>query len=118
MGLPGGGSGAGPPAPRALGPGEEGGLLRGADPGAGSVGKERGEEPALQERTPLLRRKLYMGALVAVRHDPEMRAFYHRLLSRGKRKKQALLAVAHKLLRRMMGRLREYYATQLDQGVA
>jgi len=26
--------------------------------------------------------------------------------------------VAHKLLRRMMGRLREYYATQLDQGVA
>lgn len=24
---------------------------------------------------PLLRRKLYMGALVAVRHDPEMRAF-------------------------------------------
>ena len=67
---------------------------------------------------PLLRRKLYMGALVAVRHDPEMRAFYHRLLSRGKRKKQALVAVAHKLLRRMMGRLREYYATQLDQGVA
>ncbi len=47
---------------------------------------------------PLLRRKLYMGALVAVRHDPEMRAFYHRLLSRGKKKKQALVAVAHKLL--------------------
>jgi transposase len=39
-----------------------------------------------------------MGALVAVRHDPEMGAFYHRLLSRGKRKKQALVAVAHKLL--------------------
>jgi transposase len=51
---------------------------------------------------PLLRRKLFMGALVAVRHDPEMGAFYHRLLSRGKRKKQALVAVAHKLLRRMM----------------
>ena len=32
--------------------------------------------------------------------------------------RQALLAVAHKLLRRMVGRLREYYATQLDQGVA
>jgi transposase len=67
---------------------------------------------------PLLRRKLYMGALVAVRHDPEMRAFYHRLLSRGKTKKQALVAVAHKLLRRMMGRLREYYAGRLVQGVA
>ena len=34
---------------------------------------------------------------VAVRHDPEMRAFYERLLSRGKRKKQALVAVVHKL---------------------
>ena len=67
---------------------------------------------------PLLRRKLFMGALVAVRHDPGMRAFYHRLLSRGKRKKQALVAVAHKLLRRMMGRLREYYAGQSLQGVA
>ena len=66
---------------------------------------------------PLLRRKLFMGALVAVRHDPEMGAFY-RLLSRGKRKKQALVAVAHKLLRRMMGRLREYYAGQSLQGVA
>jgi len=41
---------------------------------------------------PLLRRRLFMGALVAVRHDPEMRAFYERLLSRGKRKKQALVA--------------------------
>jgi hypothetical protein len=38
-----------------------------------------------------------MGALVAVRHDPEMGAFYHRLLSRGKRNEQALVAVAHKL---------------------
>jgi transposase len=46
---------------------------------------------------PLLRRKLFMGGLVAVRHDPEMGAFYHRLLSRGKRNEQALVAVAHKL---------------------
>jgi transposase len=67
---------------------------------------------------PLLRRKLFMGALVAVRHDLGMGAFYHRLLSRGKRKKQALVAVAHKLLRRMMGRLRAYYAGQSLQGVA
>jgi transposase len=67
---------------------------------------------------PLLRRKLFMGALVAVRHDPEMGAFYHRLLSRGKRNEQALVAVAHKLLRRMMGRLRACYAGQSLQGVA
>jgi transposase len=55
------------------------------------------EESALPKGAPLLRRKLFMGALVAVRHDPEMGAFYHRLLSRGKRNEQALVAVAHKL---------------------
>jgi len=38
-----------------------------------------------------------VGALVAVRHDPEMGAFYRRLLPRGKRDEQALVAVAHKL---------------------
>jgi transposase len=59
-----------------------------------------------------------MGALVAVRHDPEMGAFHHRLLWRGKRNEQALVAVAHKLLRRMMGRLRACYAGQSLQGVA
>ena len=50
-----------------------------------------------------------MGALVAVRRDPEMGACYHRLLSRGKRNEQALVAVAHKLLRRLMGRLKAFY---------
>jgi len=59
-----------------------------------------------------------MEALVAARRDPEMGAFYGRLLSRGKRNEQALVAVAHTLLRRMMGRLREYYAGQSLQGVA
>jgi len=44
-----------------------------------------------------------MAAMVAVRCDPVMRAFYHRLISQGKRKKQALLAVVHKLLRCMLG---------------
>ncbi len=65
-----------------------------------------------------MRRKLYMGALVAVRHDPEMRAFYHRLLSRGKKKKQAPGGRGPWLLRRMMGRLREYYAGRSAQEVA
>jgi len=60
----------------------------------------------------LLRKKLYLAALVAVKHDPEMKAFYLRLLSRGKKRKQALLAVAHKLLRRLTGRLKAYYRGQ------
>ncbi len=57
----------------------------------------------------LLRKKLYLAALVAIRHDPEMKAFYHRLLANHKSKKQALVAVAHKILRRLMGKLKAYY---------
>jgi len=58
---------------------------------------------------PRLRKALYMAALVAVRHDETLKAFYHSLISRGKAKKQALLAAAHKLLRHMMGRLNAFY---------
>lgn len=60
----------------------------------------------------LLRKKLYLAALVAIRHDPEMKAFYFRLLANHKTKKQALIAVAHKLLRRLMGKLKAYYKEQ------
>jgi transposase len=55
-----------------------------------------------------LRRVLYCGALSARQWDPELRAFYERLLARGKPKKVALVAVMHKLLRRLMGRLRAF----------
>ncbi len=60
----------------------------------------------------LLRKKLYLAALVASRNDPEMKAFYHRLLASHKNKKQALVAVAHKILRQLMGRLKAYYREQ------
>lgn len=45
-----------------------------------------------------VRAALYMAALVAVRHHPVLRAFYERLLARGKPKKVALTACMHKLL--------------------
>ena len=45
-----------------------------------------------------IRAALYMPALVAVRRDPHVRAFYESLLARGKRKKVALVAVMRKLL--------------------
>jgi transposase len=45
-----------------------------------------------------VRAALYMAALVAVRHNPVLRAFYERLLARGKPKKVALIACMHKLL--------------------
>lgn len=50
-----------------------------------------------------LRRALYMPALVAVRHDLHLRAFYHRLLDQGKPKMQALVAVMRKLLHAIFG---------------
>ena len=45
-----------------------------------------------------LRRALYMAALSAVQHNPAIKAFYNRLLERGKPKKVALCACARKLL--------------------
>ena len=50
-----------------------------------------------------LRHALYMPALVAVQHDPHLRAFYLRLLARGKFKMQALVAVMRKLLHAFHG---------------
>ncbi len=45
-----------------------------------------------------LRHALFMPALVAVQHDPHLRAFYQHLQARGKVKMQALVAVMRKLL--------------------
>jgi transposase len=45
-----------------------------------------------------VRRALYMGALVATRYNPVIRAFYQRLLEAGKPKKVALVACMRKLL--------------------
>jgi transposase len=50
-----------------------------------------------------LRRSLYMPALVAVRHDPHVRAYYEHLLARGKTKMQALVATMRKLLHAIFG---------------
>lgn len=50
-----------------------------------------------------LRRALYMPALVAVQHQPHLRAFYQQLLARGKPKLQALVATMRKLLHAIYG---------------
>jgi transposase len=57
-----------------------------------------------------VRRYLYMGALVAVRHDASLAAKYAGLCARGLPKQAALCAIMHSLLRRMMGRLKRFYA--------
>lgn len=81
-------------------------------PDAATLASYAGLVPALRhsgKRTPLragcypvgnarLRRGLYMATLSAVRHNPWLRAFYHRLVARGKPKLLALTAAMRKLL--------------------
>jgi transposase len=57
----------------------------------------RGKRMIHGGRAPV-RTALYMGALVATRHNPVIRAFYQRLLAAGKPKKVALTACMRKLL--------------------
>ncbi|MFM6631125.1 MAG: IS110 family transposase, partial [Microcystis panniformis] len=45
-----------------------------------------------------IRAILYMGAVVAMRHNPVIKAFYERLVGRGKSKKLALTACVRKIL--------------------
>jgi transposase len=56
--------------------------------------------------TARLRRYLYLAALAARRWDADLSAFVDRLIARGKAPKAALVALMHKLLRRLMGTLR------------
>ena len=52
-----------------------------------------------------LRSALYMPALVAIRHEPNVGAFYGKLLGRGKKPIQANVAVMRKLLHAIHGML-------------
>ena len=54
-----------------------------------------------------VRAVLYMGALVATKHNPVIKAFYARLYATGKAKKVALTACMHKLLTIMNAMVRD-----------
>jgi len=60
-------------------------------------GTLRGKREVWGGRAPV-RAALYMGALVATRHNPLLKEFYGRLLKAGKPKKVALVACMRKLL--------------------
>ena len=88
LGLSAGAGHAGPPAGR-------------RPRGSGSL--QPGQRHAAGKRTvwggrARVRATLYMGALVASRHNPVIRDFYRRLLAAGKPKKLALTACMRKLL--------------------
>jgi transposase len=60
-----------------------------------------------------LRAALYMPALVAVQRDPNVKAFYDKLIGSGKKPLQAYVAVMRKLLHSIHGM---FYASQRFQG--
>lgn len=53
-----------------------------------------------------LRAALYMPALVAIQHEPNVAAFYDKLVASGKTKMQAIIAVMRKLLHAIFGMLK------------
>ena len=53
-----------------------------------------------------LRAALYMPALVAIQHDPNVKAFYNKLVAAGKKPMQAVVAVMRKLLHAIWGMLK------------
>ena len=60
-------------------------------------GRWQGKEAIAGGRA-IPRAALFMGAMVAVRHNPVLEAFYERLVAAGKPKLVALIAVARKLV--------------------
>jgi len=75
----------------------------------------RSQQSRLSKAGPApVRRALYLAALVAVRHDPDIQQRYLRYRARGKPPKEALCIMAHALLRHMMGAVNAYYRQQDD----
>ncbi len=76
---------------------KEAGALAGLAPYACDSGLMRGKRCIYGGR-PVPRKALYMAALSASQSNPLLKAFYRRLVEKGKPKKVALTAVARKLL--------------------
>lgn len=73
----------------------------------------RGKPRVSKVGSPALRALLYMPAIVATQHNPTIRAFYQRLLARGKTKMVSLLAAMNKLLRIAFALLKNHRPFQL-----
>ncbi len=71
--------------------------LVGVAPIANDSGNKAGKRSTFAGRA-MIRKVLYMAALVSTRYNPTMQQFYKRLVAKGKPKKVALVAVMRKLL--------------------
>jgi transposase len=75
-------------------------------------GKQSGKRATWGGRSDA-RAVLYMAALVATRHNPEIKAFYSRLVAAGKAKKLALVAAMRKLLTIVNAMMRDHLKQQI-----
>ncbi|MFN7514441.1 IS110 family transposase [Microcystis sp.] len=64
-----------------------------------------------------IRATLYMGAVVAMRHNPVIKTFYERLVGRGKSKKLALTACVRKILVILNAMVRQNQPWQLPDNL-
>lgn len=71
---------------------------------SGTSVKRRGS--ISKQGSPLARKLLFMATLSGMQYNELLKAHYTRLLEKGKSKKQAMIAVAHKLLRIAFGVLK------------
>jgi transposase len=76
---------------------QETAALAGVAPLNCDTGARRGTRTIWGGRA-VVRHVLYMATIVAIRHNPPIRAFYQRLCARGKARKVALVAAMRKLL--------------------
>lgn len=91
------------------------GALGGVAPHTAQSGSARPTATVAGGR-PAVRTALYLAAVTASRHNPVIKAFYDRLIARGKPAKVALIACAHKLLTLLNAMVRD--GTVWDPGTA
>ncbi len=95
------------------------GAFHGVVPVHQQSGSSVRQPPRLNKAGPArLRKILYMAAIVATRHNPDIRAQYQRLLARGKAKKAAIGAAMRKLVHIAFGVLKSCtpYQPRVKQG--
>jgi transposase len=92
---------------------------------AGLAPKERSSGSSVRGKTMIcktgnsnLRKALYMPAMVAAFHNPLLKEFYQRLVSKGKPKKVALTAVMRKLLTICLGILNHQQPFNQDWAIS
>ena len=90
----------------------------GLNPRIRQSGQWAGKSPIAKAGNALLRKALYLPAVVAKRHNPVIAAFCDRLLAKGKRPMQVVVAAMRKLLHLAFGVLKSGQPFDPDFGLA